>query len=88
MNIKQRMAEAAQRGQLTAPTRLPRPRLRADNIEEYLDWLTRYGLPSEVETGLKAAELVVRLRMGEAQAKTTHADLIRDGVIDPATVGG
>lgn len=84
LTLKQKMAAAAKK----LPARPPLPRLRADNVEDYLDWLMRNGSPQEVENGLRAVELVVRLRMGEAQAKTTHAQLIEQGVVDPGAAKG
>ncbi len=63
-----------------------RPTLTLDNVPAYLDWaLTHQGSMrrGELEHHLAACELVVRLQMGEAQAKDTQHTLVRDGIIDP-----
>jgi hypothetical protein len=63
-----------------------RPKLTAENVVDYLDWLTSNlgSLPGpEAELQMRACELVVRTRMGAAQAKDTQHTLVRDGIIDP-----
>ena len=69
-----------------------RPKLTADTVVEYLDWVTENcGNLLNAETHLRAAELVIRTQMGEAQAKDTQHTLVRDGLMDappPAPGGG
>lgn len=66
-----------------------RPRLAKGETLEYLDWLLdehRTMVEADAKTHLAVAELAVRVHMGNAQAKTTQADLIRDGIMDaPST---
>ena len=64
----------------------PRPRLTPDTVPAFLDWTldNASALPNGgIEHHLRAAELVVRLKMGDAQNKATQHTLVEDGVIDP-----
>lgn len=64
----------------------PRPRLTAETVVAYLDWITANvgALTSaEVSQHMQAAELVIRALATEAQAKDTQHTLVRDGVIAP-----
>ncbi|HEX4511526.1 MAG TPA: hypothetical protein VH328_15670 [Burkholderiaceae bacterium] len=75
------------------PKPTPRPTLTVENVGPYLDWLMgQHGrmADAEMRSHLAACELLVRTRMGEAQAKDTQHTLVRDGVIDPPppTPGG
>jgi hypothetical protein len=71
-----------------AATAGKRPRLTAPGVVEYLDWVT-----SNLETldtehighHMRAAELVVRVHMGNAQAKDTQHTLVRDGIMEAPT---
>lgn len=63
-----------------------RPKLTADTAVDYIDWLTSNldALePHDIAHHFTAAELVVRVHMGNAQAKATQHTLVQDGVIDP-----
>lgn len=63
-----------------------RPKLTLETVPEYLDWLTsNLGGHSrqDIEHHLRAAEMVVRLRMGDAQGKATQHTLVEEGIIDP-----
>ncbi|SNT19048.1 hypothetical protein SAMN05421770_10557 [Granulicella rosea] len=62
------------------------PKLSAATVEEYLNWLVHHLhlLSSEnIAHRLAAAELVVRMHMGNAQNKATQHTLVEDGVIKP-----
>ena len=64
-----------------------RPKLTAANVVHYLDWITEnLGRHPTQYTALhmQAAELVIRTRATEAQAKATHATLVDDGTIEPS----
>jgi hypothetical protein len=63
-----------------------RPALTLDNVPAYLDWaLTHQGTMrrGELEHHLTAAELIVRLKMGEAQNKATQHTLVEQGIVEP-----
>lgn len=67
------------------PTIKPRPALTAETVVEYLDWICAHlgALSAQhVQHHLTAAELAIRTRMGEAQAKDTQHTLVRDGLVD------
>lgn len=68
---------------VTRPT--PRPILTADTAVEYLDWIMRNldHLGPTVVHHMAAAELAIRIKMGEAQAKATQHTLVEQGVIEP-----
>ncbi len=72
------------------PQPTPRPVLTADTAVEYLDWIMRNlnHLGPSVIHHMAAAELAIRIKMGEAQAKATQHTLIEDGVIKPGRVTG
>lgn len=68
-----------------------RPKLTADTAVEYLDWVCEHlGQMSAEVVGrhMQAAELVIRTRMGDAQAKATQHTLVEQGVlpVTPPTV--
>lgn len=84
MNIQQSQIEALRSGDKSVLR--PRPKLALETVPEYLDWVVgniTHMHSQAVDAHLRAAELVVRLRMGQAQAKDTQHTLVRDGVIDP-----
>jgi hypothetical protein len=69
-----------------APKPTKRPKLTAEDVVEYLDWvLANIGAlkPSDVETHMRAAELAIRTRATDAQAKATQHTLVEQGVIEP-----
>ena len=70
-----------------APPELKRPKLTVDTVVEYLDWALAnaraLSLRDELAAHMQGAELVVRIHMGNAQAKDTQHTLVRDGLIDP-----
>ena len=63
-----------------------RPKLHPDTAHEYLDWVIS-SMPAfeaeDVERFFRAAELLVRVRMGDAQDKATQHTLVQDGTIAP-----
>lgn len=63
-----------------------RPKLTAETVAEYLDWITENleVLRNDLPHHFTAAELVIRTRATDAQAKATHATLVEDGTIAPA----
>jgi len=66
-----------------------RPKLTAENVVEYLDWICgNIGnfIGVELDSHMKAAELVIRTLATEAQGKATQHTLVEDGVIDPPPV--
>jgi hypothetical protein len=63
----------------------PRPKLTAATVEDYLDWVTdniTKLLPVELEAHMHAAELVIRTRATDAQAKATQHTLVESGIIE------
>jgi hypothetical protein len=66
------------------PKPTPRPKLTAETVVEYLDWLM-HNLPvlnaTHIAHHMTACELAIRTIMGDAQAKATQATLIDDGKI-------
>lgn len=66
------------------PKPTPRPKLTAETVVEYLDWLM-HNLDlinsTHVAHHMTACELAIRTIMGDAQAKATQATLIDDGKI-------
>lgn len=68
-----------------ARPRTPRPKLTADSVVEYLDWVMgNLGsfAKGEEELHMRAAELTIRRLATEAQAKDTQHTLVRDGLIE------
>lgn len=68
------------------PLTRPRPKLTADNVVDYLDWVSDNAtnfLPVALDTHMKAAELAVRTLTTEAQGKATQHTLVEDGIIKP-----
>ncbi len=70
------------------PKRKPmtaRPKLTAETAVEYLDWIMHNleNLGPEAQLHMAAAELAIRTKANEAQAKATQHTLVEDGVIDP-----
>jgi hypothetical protein len=66
------------------PKPTPRPKLTAETVVQYLDWLMHnLGLinSTHVAHHMTACELAIRTIMGDAQAKATQATLIEDGKI-------
>jgi hypothetical protein len=65
----------------------PRPTHTADTAVEYLDWIMRNldHLGPTVLHHMAAAELAIRIKMGEAQAKATQHTLVEQGIIDQPT---
>jgi hypothetical protein len=66
------------------PKPTTRPKLTAETVVEYLDWLM-HNLPvlnaTHIAHHMTACELAIRTIMGDAQAKATQATLIGDGKI-------
>jgi len=63
-----------------------RPKLTAETVVEYLDWLTANigSLPQQHSAAhMQAAELAIRTLATEAQGKATQHTLVEDGVIKP-----
>lgn len=71
------------------PKATPRPRLTAETAVEYLDWIMEnlQHLGASTAHHMAAAELAIRTKANEAQAKATNATLIDEGVIDHPTGG-
>jgi len=68
-----------------ARQRTARPKLTAENAVAYLDWIMEnLGSFSKGEELLhmQAAELAIRTKANEAQAKDTQHTLVRDGVME------
>ncbi len=68
-----------------------RPKLTAENVEDYLDWLTEnldVLHPRSIALHMQAAELVIRTRATDAQNKATQNTLIERGVIDQPGMSG
>ncbi len=63
----------------------PRPRLTAETAVEYLDWIMHNleNLGPSAQHHMAAAELAIRTKANEAQAKATQHTLVEDGIIDP-----
>lgn len=64
------------------------PTLTEANLPSFLNWVVKISLSGvvtnhQVDVALRAAELLLRSKMGEAQNKDTQHTLVRDGVIDP-----
>jgi hypothetical protein len=76
-----------QRSQQNIAERLSRaPKLSAETVIEYLDWVVKNldAMPPEhIAHRLNAAELVVRVHMGNVQGKATQHTLVEDGTIAP-----
>jgi hypothetical protein len=87
MGVTERMAtELAARPRVA---RAKRPKLTAEDVVEYLDWvMDNVGTfaVGEADMHMKAAELAIRTRATDAQAKDTQHTLVRDGVIDAPTL--
>jgi hypothetical protein len=69
----------------TAQPVTKRPKLTAETVVEYLDWITsNTGRMSAQDMALhmQAAELAIRTRATDAQAKDTQHTLVRDGLMD------
>jgi hypothetical protein len=67
-------AARLERRQLAAEVLAKRPKLTADDVVNYLDWVTtgmHVMTQQEVGHHLTAAELAIRTRMGDAQGKAT-----------------
>jgi hypothetical protein len=63
-----------------------RPKLTAENVVDYLDWLTENVgslVPAHLAAHLQAAELVIRTQGNAAQAKATQHTLVEEGIIAP-----
>ena len=63
-----------------------RPKLTAENVVAYLDWLTENmgAIPSgHAAQHMQAAELAIRTLATEAQGKATQHTLVEDGIIPP-----
>ena len=67
------------------PTASPRPKLTAEGAVEYLDWIMAnlQHLGTTARLHMAAAELAIRTKANEAQAKATQHTLVEDGIIDP-----
>jgi hypothetical protein len=62
-----------------------RPKLTAEAVGEYLDWITENisSIPgNHLAVHMQACELVIRTRATDAQAKATQHTLVESGVID------
>ena len=70
------------------PKATPRPTLTADTAVEYLDWIMRNleHLGTSTAHHMAAAELAIRTKANEAQAKATQHTLVEDGIIDAPTL--
>jgi hypothetical protein len=87
LTTKQEMAEATRlAAQLhpPPPSRIAsaRPRLTTDSVIDYLDWLTGnlHAIDKDLAAvHMAAAELVIRVQMGEAQGKATQHTLVDEG---------
>jgi hypothetical protein len=68
----------------SVPQATPRPKLTAENVVEYLDWIMQNlgPLGAKVAQHMAAAELVIRTRATDAQGKATQHTLVEDGVIE------
>jgi hypothetical protein len=65
-----------------------RPKLTAETVVDYLDWVMENlscFVGDQAEMHMKAAELAIRTRATDAQAKDTQHTLVRDGVIEAPT---
>lgn len=68
------------------PKASPRPTLTADTAVEYLEWIMRnleHLSGGAAQMHMAAAELAIRTKANEAQAKATQHTLVEDGIIDP-----
>ena len=68
--------------------RTKRPKLSAETVVEYLDWIANNAgsiSAQEQAMHMQAAELVVRTMATKAQAKDTQHTLVRDGLMDAPT---
>ena len=62
-----------------------RPKLTAESVVDYIDWaLENAGVlgTGAVAMHMQAAELVIRTRATDAQAKATQHTLVEQGIID------
>ncbi len=69
----------------TPPKPSPRPRLTADRAVEYLEWVTSnlHAIPvHHIPLHMQAAELAIRTKANEAQAKATQHTLVEDGIME------
>jgi len=86
---EERLRDAARTNSIVL-TRGKRPKLDAENVDPYLDWIadnigTHHGTVTEHH--LRAAELLIRTKANEAQAKATQHTLVEQGIIDAPTIG-
>jgi hypothetical protein len=67
------------------PRATPRPKLTAENVVEYLDWVMENldKLGTATAHHMAAAELVIRTLAVVAQDKATQHTLVEDGIIAP-----
>ena len=86
---EERLRDAARTNSIVL-TRGKRPKLDAENVDPYLDWIadnigTHHA--SVTENHLRAAELLIRTKANEAQAKATQHTLVEQGIIDAPAIG-
>lgn len=70
------------------PKATPRPTLTAETAVEYLDWIMRNldHLGASAAHHMAAAEMAIRTKANEAQAKATQHTLVEDGIIEAPTI--
>ena len=90
MSIGEERLRDAARSNSIILTKGKRPKLDAENVDPYLDWIadnigTHHA--SVTENHLRAAELLIRTKANEAQAKATQHTLVEQGIIDAPTTG-
>ncbi len=90
MSVGEERLRDAARTKSIVLTRGKRPKLDAENVDPYLDWIadnvgTHHGTVTEHH--LHLAELLIRTKANEAQAKATQHTLVEQGIIDAPTIG-